>query len=120
MQKRLHWSKVFTARLSEDVKLVGSTISCEPAYLRGNPSNEARHTAHVQSYVIATDQVSYAPFHSCASPLLRCRTTPYGKTSHMKCITHRRLQQCMLRGTMNGNILVGLRWLMKLLRNTLT
>ena len=76
MQKWLHWSKVFTARLREDVKLVGSTISCEPAYLGGNPGNEARHTAHVQSYVIATDQVLYAPFHLYAYPLLLCRATP--------------------------------------------
>lgn len=57
MQKGLHWSRVFTARLSEDAKLVGSTISCETAYMGGKPGNEARHNAHVQSYIMATDQV---------------------------------------------------------------
>ena len=65
LQKGLHWSKVLTARLNKDVKLVGCTISCESAYMGGIASNEARHNAHVQSYVMATDQVqsfpSYAP-----------------------------------------------------------
>lgn len=62
MQRGLHWSKVFTGRLSEEVKLVGSTISCETAYMGGKPGNEARHNAHVQSYVMATDQVLRALF----------------------------------------------------------
>jgi len=53
----MHWSKVFTDRLSKDVKLVGSTISCESVYQGGDTGNEARHNAHVQSYVTATDQV---------------------------------------------------------------
>lgn len=57
LQTGLHWSKVFTARLNKDVKLVGSTISCESAYKGGVAGGEARHNAHVQSYVMATDQV---------------------------------------------------------------
>ena len=48
---------MFTDRLSKDVKLVGSTISCESVHEGGDSGNEARHNAHVQSYVIATDQV---------------------------------------------------------------
>ena len=70
MQKGLHWSKVFTSRLSKDMKLVGSTISCESAYVGGNPGNEARHNAHVQSYVMATDQVHHHASHAVPS---RCR-----------------------------------------------
>ncbi|EIE24703.1 hypothetical protein COCSUDRAFT_14419 [Coccomyxa subellipsoidea C-169] len=53
----LHWSKLLTLRLSSTVKLVGSTISCEPAWEGGNTANEKRQNAHVQSYVMATDQV---------------------------------------------------------------
>lgn len=57
-QVGLHWSKLLTLRLSSTVKLVGSTISCEPAWEGGNTANEKRQNAHVQSYVMATDQVS--------------------------------------------------------------
>ena len=53
---------MLTTRLNNNVKLVGSTISCEPAWLSGNMSNEKRQIAHVQSYVMATDQArSYLP-----------------------------------------------------------
>ena len=52
---------MFTARLSKEVKLVGSTISCESAHMKGALGNEPRHNAHVQSYVMATDQVSNPP-----------------------------------------------------------
>ena len=40
------------------VKLVGSTISCEGAHEFGGVSGRGRHNPHVQSYVVATDQVS--------------------------------------------------------------
>lgn len=43
--------------LAMQVKLVGSTISCEPVHERGDPKGRMRHNAHVQSYVMATDQV---------------------------------------------------------------
>lgn len=56
-QVGLHWSKLLTLRLSSTVKLVGSSISCEPAWEGGNTANEKRQNAHVQSYVMATDQV---------------------------------------------------------------
>ena len=58
LQAGLHWSKVFTARLSKEVKLVGSPISCESAHMGGALGREPRHNAHVQSYVMATDLVS--------------------------------------------------------------
>ncbi len=57
VQEGLHWSELFTARLSKEVKLVGSTISCETAQTGPKGSYITRHHAHVQSYVMATDQV---------------------------------------------------------------
>ncbi|BDA51685.1 hypothetical protein COCOBI_19-2410 [Coccomyxa sp. Obi] len=52
----MHWSSVFISKLNAKVKLVGSTISCEPVRKSGNPWGTLRHNAHVQSYVMATDQ----------------------------------------------------------------
>ena len=54
-----HWSKVLTERLSREVKLVGATISCEGANKGGVLSGEMRRNPHVQSYVVATDQVCW-------------------------------------------------------------
>ena len=39
------------------VKLVGSTISCEPFFESADKSKDLRQNPHVQSYVIATDKV---------------------------------------------------------------
>eukprot|EP00884_Botryococcus_braunii_P001513 jgi/Botrbrau1/11362/Bobra.0038s0111.2 len=52
----VHWSRIFVSRLTDDVKLVGSTISCETAYLKGDSSQKSKHHPHVQSYIAATDQ----------------------------------------------------------------
>lgn len=57
MQDTLHWSHVLTGKLTDRVKLVGATISCEQSYLGGDPKNTARQNPHVQSYFMATDQV---------------------------------------------------------------
>jgi hypothetical protein len=54
------WSRIFTERITDSVKLVGSTISCEGAPLGGDPSAEWRQNPHVQSYVLATDQTGLA------------------------------------------------------------
>lgn len=51
------WSRIFTDKLNGVVKLVGSTISCEGAPLKGDPAYGWRQNPHVQSYVLATDQV---------------------------------------------------------------
>ena len=56
MQETLHWSHILTSRLTSTVKLVGATISCEPCWQGGAVSNAKRHNAHVQSYIMATDQ----------------------------------------------------------------
>jgi translation initiation factor eIF-2B subunit epsilon len=47
----------FTARINGDVKLVGSTISCEGSPLHGKRHGRWRRNPHVQSYAVATDQV---------------------------------------------------------------
>ena len=56
-QAGLHWSRVLTLRLGPQVKLVGSTISCEPAWEGADTAKTRRQNPHVQSYVMATDQV---------------------------------------------------------------
>ena len=56
-QASLHWTSIYTQRLGPKVKLVGSTINCQPVWWRSDPSKEIRHNPHVQSYVMATDQV---------------------------------------------------------------
>jgi hypothetical protein len=57
LQVSVHWSRILVSRLSERVKLVGSTVSCETAWMGGDTSRESRQNPHVQSYIIATDQV---------------------------------------------------------------
>eukprot|EP00879_Flechtneria_rotunda_P012042 GHRR01012577.1.p1 GENE.GHRR01012577.1~~GHRR01012577.1.p1 ORF type:complete len:347 (+),score=93.53 GHRR01012577.1:547-1587(+) len=53
----VHWMSAFTSKLSGNVKLVGSTISCEGSPLHGQQTGKWRHNPHVQSYAVATDQV---------------------------------------------------------------
>lgn len=54
----LHWTDVFTTRLTSSVKLVGSTISCEGSWRGGVLTGEKRQNPHVQSYVVAMDQTA--------------------------------------------------------------
>lgn len=54
---KLHWTLPLLSRLTRHVKLVGPTISCEGSPLNGDFSGKWRHNPHVQSYVVATDQV---------------------------------------------------------------
>lgn len=49
MQNSVPWTHVFTSKITEEVRLVGSTINCGRAY-------ESLPVAHVQSYAMATDQ----------------------------------------------------------------
>lgn len=49
-----------TSRLVGKVKLVGSSISCEGTFLNGDPTAIYRQNPHVQSYMVATDQVQPA------------------------------------------------------------
>lgn len=58
----------FTSRLTDSVRLVGSTISCEGSPLHGQRKGEWRRNPHVQSYAVATDAVRRAgPAGSCCS-----------------------------------------------------
>ena len=59
MQASVHWTSIYTQRLGPKVKLVGSTINCQPVYFHNDPSKELRQNPHVQSYVTATDQVTH-------------------------------------------------------------
>eukprot|EP00798_Chlamydomonas_sp_ICE-L_P032248 gene32248-16814_t len=57
------WWYTFTRALSGDVRLVGSTISCEEIPLDGNDEEghgPVRRNAFVQSHAMATDQVGLA------------------------------------------------------------
>ncbi|KAG2498860.1 hypothetical protein HYH03_003052 [Edaphochlamys debaryana] len=56
-QGRVHWTEPFTRKLTDEVKLVGPTISCEGSPLNGDFRGKWRSNPHVQSFVVATDQV---------------------------------------------------------------
>lgn len=51
------WHEHMTDRITDKVKVVGATISCEAAYWENSLAGKARKNPHVQSYAIATDQV---------------------------------------------------------------
>lgn len=53
----LKWQQLLLSKLNERTKLVGATISCEGSPFEGNVKGEWRTNPHVQSYVLATDQV---------------------------------------------------------------
>ena len=57
-QGKARWQDIFTSRITDSVKLVGSTISCEGSPKDGNVSAEWRTNPHVQSYIVATDKVA--------------------------------------------------------------
>ena len=67
MQASVHWTSIYTQRLGPKVKLVGSTINCQPVWWRSDSSKELRQNPHVQSYVMATDQVTRM-LSVCSSP----------------------------------------------------
>ena len=52
---KVRWEDLFIAKLNKDVKLVGATINCGGAKKEG--SNEWRGNPHVQSYLMATDNI---------------------------------------------------------------
>lgn len=60
----MRWHELITSRITDTVKMVGPTISCEGSPKDGNVNGEWRTNPHVQSYVLATDQVqlrNYTP-----------------------------------------------------------
>lgn len=62
------WVDALTRRLSDRIKLVGPTISCEHA-----PADGATEMPHVQSYVLATDATGLAVLR--AAGVFECRDT---------------------------------------------
>ena len=64
------WTKHLVSMLDDSVKLVGPTISCEPAKSR---AGDIRFNPHVQSYVVATDRTGLAILLD--SPVFECRST---------------------------------------------
>ena len=61
LQGSKRWHEHITSRINDTVKLVGPTISCEGSPKDGKANGEWRTNPHVQSYVLATDQVRSAP-----------------------------------------------------------
>ena len=57
LQGMVSWQRLFVSKLNASTKLVGSTISCEGSPKDGNVNGEWRTNPHVQSYILATDQV---------------------------------------------------------------
>lgn len=75
LQDDQHWTHFFTQKLTENVKLVGPTISCES---RRGPEGEDEVVApHVQFTAVATDQVHVASFNS--GHLFKCSGCPISK-----------------------------------------
>ncbi|KAK9808733.1 hypothetical protein WJX72_002733 [[Myrmecia] bisecta] len=54
---KVRWQDILISRLNDNVKLIGPTISCEGSPKEGNVNGEWRTNPHVQSYVLATDQI---------------------------------------------------------------
>ena len=55
----IQWYEIFIRRLTDEVKLVGSTINCAVS-------------PHVQSYVVVTDRVGFAILTSNTSQVFKC------------------------------------------------
>lgn len=56
LQKGLSWTRLFTDRLSEDVKMVGPAISCTTPSDSGDEQS-AEGMPHLAPYAVATDAV---------------------------------------------------------------
>ena len=56
----MHWTEVFTRKLVDNVKMVGSVISCEGAPKDGNAAGEWRGNPYVKSHAWATDAEGFA------------------------------------------------------------
>lgn len=59
-QNHTRWQDLLIGKLTDRVKLVGPTISCEGSPYKGNAKGEWRANPHVQSYVLATDQARWS------------------------------------------------------------
>eukprot|EP00775_Hariotina_reticulata_P012780 gene12780-12909_t len=86
----VHWMSAFTSKLTDTVKLVGSTISCEGSPLHGHQRGRWRRNPHVQSYAVATDAVGLhlliGDQHVFACHKDRWDTIYYSELGSSKCI----------------------------------
>lgn len=56
LQGTVHWTAPLLGLLAGDVRLAGSSISCQPTPLDGDQDSVWRRNPHVQSYALATNQ----------------------------------------------------------------
>ena len=58
-QGKVHWLSLFLSKLTDTVKLVGSTIHCQPTPYMSEETGDfdIRSNPHVQSYAMATDRI---------------------------------------------------------------
>ncbi|KAL4425923.1 hypothetical protein ABPG75_009939 [Micractinium tetrahymenae] len=73
LRGRMHWTEPLLSKLTDSVKLVGAAINCGGAW--GKDSHDA--TAHVQSYLVATDAVGLGVLRGSGS-VLRCIDDKFG------------------------------------------
>lgn len=55
LRRTMHWTEPLISGITEDIKLVGPTISCEGSPRDGDRNGLWRRNPHVQSYLVATD-----------------------------------------------------------------
>ena len=85
-QGHKRWHELITSRITDSVKLVGPTISCEGSPQDGNVNGVWRTNPHVQSYVLATDQVRIpVQAGTIASYNIRCAVCTYAVHTHSPC-----------------------------------
>ena len=72
LQADLHWTTAFTSRLSDSVKLVGSTVSCGSTFQGELHRSPSLTCPHVQSYALATDQIGLRVCRPSVERLVGC------------------------------------------------
>lgn len=72
----LHWTEAFTNRLSDKVKLVGPTISCEGAPKGGDAAGEWRGNPYVSPHAWATDAQGWGLL-AAEHGVFRCHSSPW-------------------------------------------
>eukprot|EP00891_Asterochloris_glomerata_P006722 jgi/Astpho2/6722/Aster-06741 len=81
LQGKVRWQATLTSKLSDTVKLVGPTISCEGSPKDGIVDGEWRTNPHVQSYVVATDQVGFGIMYRNGN-VFKCHTDMWDTIFH--------------------------------------
>ena len=79
--QHMHWTEVFTQRLNEATKLVGSQISCEGVPRGGDAGGEWRRNPYVLPYAWATDEAGWELL-SAHKTVLYCHADPWDTKFH--------------------------------------